>query len=593
MRIRSCVALALILTSGLVSAESISGRWELEASRSSVGQGLTLTLQIQGADKFSPPDLSAPGVSIVFRGGGPRNSTSIVSVNGKTTKTVSKSWVGSWTLTAASPGSYHIDGRTWNVGGASITLDSLDWQVLPAVSDDHFSLVQRVEPSTCVPGVPVKYTLVWYLGASAQNPEFSLPILDDANLDPVDASFSVPSGDTFQLEYRGRTIAGVKSIETLGGKQYTALTISFSVTPSKSGSYDLSGTMVGFEGAVETRQVQDFFGNIVSQPVYRSLTAQANPVTLKVAELPANGKPNPFSGLIGKVSLSWDETPEGNFSVGEPIRMRLRLSGVLNMKDVDLDHLVSSALAGGDFQVSPDPSAKDEDGSRSFVFRGRHAGRLVIPTLALSYYDPSTGRYGTTATKELSFAISSSTAPGSAAATGFGAIAAQTSSPGDAAASRSGMGPLSPSSRLDARLSRLNPNGLDRPFLPSLPWWSFAIPGFVAGFALLIAAGWKHSQWRILRSERASWKDSLRAPLTDVARNGEGGRNVLEAGRHRFSTLLGAGALWKKRLESDGRWANLVSSARAWDEAFFSGSRDGEPWAERWVEMRRRMEEWK
>jgi hypothetical protein len=659
MRIRNFIAVILACVAIPAFAGEIGAQWTLESSEAIVGQSLTLTLELEGTDSFDPPNFSVPGVEISFQGGSPRNSTSIVWVNGKTTKTVRKSWVGSWELKCAQEGSYHIVAQTWNVAGSTISLPALDWRVTAARTDNRFILKQSLNPTTCVSGVELEYTLVWYIGQSVQNPEFTLPILDNPDLAPVESSLSsgAGSGDVFQIQYKGRVITGAKSIETMGGKQYTALTIKFRVKPAKPGRYDLSPTMVSFDGAVDTRQEQDFFGNIVNEPVYRTLVSRANPLVLSVKDLPAAGKPNPFSGLIGKLALSWDAV-QGAYSVGEPIRLTLSLSGVLNKPNLDLDHMVTTALSGSDFQVTSDLSAKDEDGKRSFIFRARHPGKLVIPPLTLNYYDPTADRYGVTATQALTFTISGSaanTSPASgiagSSASGPQSPAAQTSG---ASAGSSATAPTSASSR-DSRLALMNPNGLRRPLFPAIPWWCFVLPGLVPALVLSLLALWRHSLRRRIAVQRKAWRADL-APLaaanaanasltaaaatvgasattanaanasstvssatTETARasstaasvtatkaspaanalasvSSSGvspGRAALAEGRERLQRLLLAGPDWRARLESDGRWASLMERVAEWDEAFFDDDRDGEPWLARWDEAARTMEAWK
>lgn len=654
MRIRNLVAVILSCVAIPAFAGEIGAQWTLESDEAVVGQSLTLTLELEGTDRFDPPRLAVPGVEIAFMGGSPRNSTSIVSVNGKTTKTVRKSWVGSWGLKCAQEGSYRLDAQTWNVAGSTVSLPALDWRVTAARTDSRFILKQSLKPATCVPGVELEYTLVWYIGQSVQNPEFTLPILDDPDLAPVESSLSsgAGSGDVFQIQYRGRVITGAKSIETLNGRQYTALTIKFRVKPAKPGRYDLSSAMVSFDGAVDTRQVQDFFGNIVDEPVYRTLVARANPLVLSVKDLPSAGKPDPFSGLIGKLSLSWDAA-QGTYSVGEPIRLTLSLSGVLNKPNLDLDHMVQAALSGDDFQVTSDLSAKEEAGKRSFIFRARHPGKLVIPPLTLNYYDPTADKYGVTATQSLTFAIAGS-AGGSAAngSAGSPAYGAQPSGPsaGSSATAPSSASTASATSR-DARLALMNPNGLLRPLFPAIPWWCFALPGLIPSLVIYLAALWRHSLRRRVAVQRKAWRAHLAplaaanasttssvsstddsaisanagstatpstvasagvtgAPATAAAKANAAvgatsanaamasggvspGRAALAEGRERLQRLLLAGPDWRARLESDGRWASLLERVAEWDTAFFDDDRDGEPWLERWNEAARTMEAWK
>lgn len=580
MRIR--IFLFLLLTNLFIFpliAQDSGARWALESTQAVVGESLVLTLEVQGTDTLDVPNFTVPGIEILFQGGSPRNSTSIVSVNGKTTKTVRKSWVGSWTLKSSAVGRYHLDAQRVSIGGQTVLLSALDWEVGAARNDNRFFLQQGLSQSACVPGIEIEYSLDWYISESAQNPEFTISILDNPDFIPVESSFTgVPAtnGDVFQIQYHGRVLTGVKSIVQKGGQQYTKLSFKFKVKPVKPGRYDFGNTMVCFEGAVGTRPSQDFFGNTVQQPLYSTLVAQAQSLTLLVKDLPTQGKPNPFSGLIGTIALSWDGG-QGVYSVGDPIRLVLKLSGVQNKPNLDLDHMVLTAFKDADFQVSSDLSAAETEGQRSFVFRARKPGRLTIPSMTLNYYDSDKERYAQTATKALVFDIKGNASiPYSSSPETAGNLPDTTQNKNEN---------LSPSS--NTSLARMNPNGLERSLLPSVPFWVFSLPGLITGILVSLSALWRHSLRRKIFVERKEWRKNL-IPLSATQ-----GRQSLEEGRRQMNLLLSAGDHWKEVLHADGRWEYFCEKIKIWDQAFFADSRDNENWVSRWEELRQTMENWK
>lgn len=547
-------------------AETIRARWALEASEAVVGQGLTLTLEVQGTDQLKPPTLRIPGVEVQWLGSRPNNSTSMVSINGRTTTTVTKSVVAGWSLKAGQPGRYHLDAQDLDIAGQAIRLGALDWTVNPVESDSRFFLKQSLGQTAAIPGVEIEYRLVWYLGQSAQKPEFSLPILDNPQLEVVEDSLKPPSGEVFQIEYRGRALTGLKSTEKVGGQQYATLTFRFRVKANQPGDYDLSGTRVTFSGAVATRQTQDFFGNIVDEPAYKTIAAQAGPLVLHVKELPAQGRPAVFSGLIGKLKLSWSGL-QGPYRVGEPIRLGLKLEGVQNKPNLDLDAMVTQALADPDFQIVPDPASQsDSDGERGYVVRARHGGKLVIPSLKLNYFDPAANAYGETATPALSIDILD--APAGAAAN-LATIAGPEAAPG----SKGG--------------AAMNPQGLPGARLSVFPWWAWALPQTLAGLVLAGLGLWRHSRRRHLKLARLAWQAGL-VPLESMEARGQ-----LEEARQRLQGLLGAGGLWRQRLEETGHLDRLRGMAADWDLAFFAKGRESEPWQERWATFCNEARGWK
>ncbi len=574
-------ALLACVVSRALAAEDLRADWTLQSAEAAIGQSLILRLDVKGADAVDPPRLSVPGVEISWQGGGPRNSTSMMTVNGSTTTTVSKSFAGSWSLKAKAAGSYHLDPVDLKVGGKSLRLGALDWTVRAAPSSDRYFLRQKLKPDTTIPGLEVEYSLVWYLGESARGPEFNLPILDEPGIELVQDSLQSPNADSFQVQYGGHTLVGIKGTETVGGKSYTTLSFDFKVKASKSGRYDLSGTGVTFEGVVGSSKAQDFFGNIVEQPSYGTLSAQAPSVALVVRELPEKGKLKPFSGLIGKLSLGW-EGARKDYRVGEPIRLKLKLGGVLNKPDLDLDYMVCSALSGADFQAGADETvaapaagaalsgataggtgAKGEAGTleRSYVLRAKHPGALRIPALKLNYFDPEAQRYGEAKTDPIDLSISGS---------------ALSSSPVSAAADAKGGG-----------LLRVNPPESYGTKRRSWPWWLIALPGAVLGAAFSAAGLWRHSRRRALALGREEWRRQL-VPL-----DANEGRAALEEGRERLRRLALAQGPWAAALAGAGKFDWLSARQVEWDQALFSDGRGDEAWADRWRGIVEEARTWK
>jgi hypothetical protein len=208
---------------------------------------------------------------------------------------------------------------------------------------------------------------------------------------------------------------------------------------------------------------------------------------------------------------------------------------------------------------------------------------MTVPALKVNYFDPQSGRYGETATKAVSFEIAGSAASGAQSA------GVQASSADNPFSFVSSPAAASPAAASDPRSTGalMNPNGLAKPWLPSVPWWAFALPGFVPAVALSLASLWRHSLTRRRALERKAWAAHL-SPLSATD-----GRAALEEGRARLQSLLAPGELWRTRLDDGDRWPYLKRQSALWDEAFFSDGRSGEPWAERWAELARVMEAWK
>lgn len=564
-----------------LGAQEIRARWQLEAPQAVVGQGLSLDIEVQGVDQFEPPPLAIPGVQVVWQGGSPRNSTSMVSINGKTTTTVRRSFVGSWSLRAARPGRYHLDSLTLDIGGTRVSLPALDWSVGKARESDAYLLRQELLPAATIVGLELDYSLVWYIGQSAQNPEFSIPLLDNPEIELVadlQAGQANQGKDTLTLDYRGNKLQGVKASALYQGKQFTTLTFRLRVRPTASKTYDLADTAVTFQGVVGTRKVRDFFGDLVEEPQYDTLIARAQPASLVVTDLPGAGKPPVFSGLVGKLDLSWSGAA-GPYQVGEPIRLVLNLAGVQNKPGLDLDYMLTKAFEGSEFTVTPadDPASPSKGAavpaeaspgalSRAYVFRARKAGKLTIPPLALNYFDPLTRRYGEARSQALELDIRSSAPPSAGTQPNLVPEPARPGQP-----SLAGL--------------EVNPPGLVA--APRVPGWlGLLLPGLVSGSILGALGWWRHSRLRARRLIRGRWLH-LCAGLEPPA-----GRPALEEGRRRLAAMTGllaeAAGLWPAPVHQE--LSRLVNQEDVvWAEGYFAPGQAARDWHSRWEAFARNV----
>lgn len=209
-------------------------------------------------------------------------------------------------------------------------------------------------------------------------------------------------------------------------------------------------------------------------------SAPSIPVTPR--SLPAAGRPDDFSGLVGQFTLESRLNPEasdgvkpllpvtpgsaGTLRVGETVTIAIDMRGDSPISGVKLPPLVGDGFRVYDDQ--PVSKAVIKEGKLVALASFKRAivpeqpGQLVIPPITIPVFDPVTGRYVTLATQPLVLDV-----VGAAASAQVSSFAA-------------GTGPVAPAAPLDELLP-VRPS-------PSLspPWpagWSLALllPG---GFAL-------------------------------------------------------------------------------------------------------------
>jgi len=139
----------------------------------------------------------------------------------------------------------------------------------------------------------------------------------------------------------------------------------------------------------------DFFGNTVEA---RPLDVTAQPVDVQVNPLPQEGKPQNFSGAVGKFTCDVDVKPT-ELSVGDPITVTTTISGRGNLATVP----APSIQSGSDFKaydaklISKDIDENRSEGRITFeqVLIPKSKDITALPAVGISYFDPEAAAYRT------------------------------------------------------------------------------------------------------------------------------------------------------------------------------------------------------
>jgi len=126
--------------------------------------------------------------------------------------------------------------------------------------------------------------------------------------------------------------------------------------------------------------------------------ASIPPLVLEVQELPAEGRPPGFAGLLGPLALSFGLTPE-KVALGGSLRLSVIAQGYTNLWSMPSPREALAAVP--DVDVFEQPAELARDAGRALALRRyfhfdlvpRKAGVLPLPALRVPYFDPATGRY--------------------------------------------------------------------------------------------------------------------------------------------------------------------------------------------------------
>ena len=134
-----------------------------------------------------------------------------------------------------------------------------------------------------------------------------------------------------------------------------------------------------------------FFGGVQAQPI----EVKAQPLDVNVLSLPEEGKPDHFSGAVGRFSFDASVQPT-EVDAGNPVTVTMALSGEGN-----LDIVGAPSIQGGDsFKVYESKLAQkkaDEEPSGQKIFEQvvipKNKNATTIPAIVFSYFNPVSGRY--------------------------------------------------------------------------------------------------------------------------------------------------------------------------------------------------------
>lgn len=359
-------------------AADISVRALVDRDQVAVGETLTLTVEISGAQNVPAPnlgDVSAFNAQYL----GPATQVSIV--NGQVSARISHRYA----LTARKAGRFTIgpvqvehEGQTFRTN--AINVDVSAQARAPAgrsfaAGDEELRLTVTPAKERVYVGERVSLTLKLYVG----------------NVHVDQLQYPEIPGEGFSLEKYDEP---QRRHEIVGQKRYQVLEFHTVLTPLRAGDLQIGPAMMamnvvrsrGRGGTFDDPFFDQFFGR------RQALEVTADPVTLTVLPLPSEGRPADFSGAVGEFRFALEAKPT-ELAAGDPITLRIEIDGQGN-----LESLVPPAIAADDRFRMYDPTelkVEQRPGRRVFeqVVIPREAGLTELPPVRFTYFDPNAASY--------------------------------------------------------------------------------------------------------------------------------------------------------------------------------------------------------
>ncbi len=374
-----------------VAAQNISFYAEVDSAKVPLDSVARLSLTIAGTQSVSQiPVPNVDGFDVKYLG----PATRISIINGQTFA----SHTYRYALYPLKEGKFQIPAVSIDINGKTYSTKPIDMEVVPAgtsvtaplpsTQDDLDQNVQgKIFATMTAPkqevyigeAVPVTIRL-FVSGLSVTN-------IDDPKLEEI--GFSV--GEVTQRPVYQQII---------GGARYDVLEFQVDIYPAREGELSLGKAKIGAQMLYRSKKDQrlpfddfdslfdsDFFDSFLSFYERRPITIESTDLAFSVLPLPEEGRPEDFSGAVGRFDFEVGVSPE-EVNVGDPVTVRMKISGD-NLRSV-----TAPTVKAEGFKLY-DPQVKEEGGAKMIeqVTIPTQEGISEFPAIEFNYFNPSTKTY--------------------------------------------------------------------------------------------------------------------------------------------------------------------------------------------------------
>ncbi|HTX98645.1 MAG TPA: BatD family protein [Bacteroidota bacterium] len=390
-----CVAVAAVslVAAGSMFAQDATFQASVDKNPVGVGEELTFSLVLSGGGMSGGNNLQLPDLSKFRMLSGPNQSSNMQWINGKTSSTVTYSYVlqpkemGKVTIGAAT---IVLDGKT--LQSNPIVLDvvkSAPKPKQPAAQDvngqiaDNLFVKAVVNRSRAIQGDQINLTFKLYTRLTVMN-------------------YAVEKTPTM-TGFWGEDVETPKDIqlttETINGKQYRVGIIKkMALFATQSGTLEISPMQVQTQIQVPAPRSLDPFDAFFRDPFGRTMnyTAQSEPLKITIDPLPP-GAPSDFKGAVGEFAMS-TTLDKRTTRTNEPVSFKVTISGTGNIKLLEAPAL---ELPSDFEQYSPKITDNiNRQGDRisgnkvfEYLLIPRYPGLKIIKPLTFSYFDLAKREY--------------------------------------------------------------------------------------------------------------------------------------------------------------------------------------------------------
>jgi len=413
----------LVLLVSVVAATparaDLSVRASINPQHAEVGETLSLTIEVKGAQNVTAPALgNIDGFDVQYLG----PSTQVSIVNGQVSASVQHRYSlvpirqGHFTL---GPFTVEYQGQQYQTGAVAVDIGAA---APPPASAPQPQAPPGQAAKGAGAGQPLRVTLAVPRSEVYLHEQIPIDVrLYVGNVRVADLQYPTLPGDGLSID---KFPEPSQQRQEIGGQIFQVVRFQTTVIPLRAGTLALGPASVRLN--VLTRRRGGGFGDPFFDQFFqndpfaerRPMDVRSDPITLTVLPLPEEGKPASFSEAVGHFTMQVTASPT-ELNAGDPITLHMNLAGSGSLADAQ-----PPALSNADSFRTYEPRAGKAEGSgRSFeqVLIPNDANVHAIPPVRFSYFDPEARRYETLESQPIALTVRPpQQAPGAEVVTGAG-----------------------------------------------------------------------------------------------------------------------------------------------------------------------------
>lgn len=406
MKLRYYILTVLLFWAGSVVAQNVKFVASVNSNTVAVGEQFQVDFSLNSnGENFISPNFK--GFQILS---GPNVSTSMESINGKTTVSNSFSYI----LMATAEGEFSIGPASITVSGYRTSTNPIKIKVTKGVAPqrNNNQSSNGGGDNTIVEGNAADLNKSLFIKAVVDKPtvyqgqQLTLSFriytrvgIEDSRVDKIPDLTGFWNEDIKNQQQQAQW-----HVETYKGLKYNAADIKQTILfPEHAGNITIEPMEMTLlvRQPVHSNDIMDqMFGGSFKQVKYQAKSA---PVVIHVKPLPDAGKPDSFTGAVGTFNMnaSIDKT---ELKANETLNYKVKITGAGNLKllkTLNTSFPVDFEKYDPKIQDTITERAEGVSGSRiyNYLLIPRHEGEYTIDPVKFSYFNPATGRYVTLASK--------------------------------------------------------------------------------------------------------------------------------------------------------------------------------------------------